>query len=105
MHLDDMNTQPPSAIGGLNVTLLAGLLVASVVIIVATSVALIVYVVRHRRLQQSFTSFANSHFDNRRGTTTFGSNDLGQLVCLLRMKLVEVRVAVCFVRLNPRLRF
>lgn len=76
MHLDDMNTQPPSAIGGLNVTLLAGLLVASVVIIVATSVALIVYVVRHRRLQQSFTSFANSHFDNRRGTTTFGSNDL-----------------------------
>ncbi|KAI5699301.1 hypothetical protein M8J75_000856 [Diaphorina citri] len=29
------------------------------------------YVTRHRRLQQSFTQFANSHYDTRSGSATF----------------------------------
>jgi hypothetical protein len=52
------------------------LLVLAGAIVLLLSIALAVYVIRHRRLQRSFTSFANSHYDNRRGTTTFGTNDL-----------------------------
>ena len=39
-----------------------------------------IYIVRHRRLQRSFLSFANSHYDTRSGTTTFSAGDeLGTL--------------------------
>ena len=63
----------------MNKPLVVGLAVTGSVVFVVLCATLVVYVVRHRRLQQSFTSFANSHYDNRRGLTTFGSNDLGQL--------------------------
>ena len=40
-----------------------------------------IYVVRHRRLQRSFLSFANSHYDTRTQSTRFEANeDLGNFV-------------------------
>lgn len=44
--------------------------------IVALGAALGYFVVRHRRLSNSFTQFANSHYDTRRGQATFpGTTD------------------------------
>ncbi|XP_012150619.1 sortilin-related receptor isoform X2 [Megachile rotundata] len=45
-------------------------------LIVALGSALVYFVVRHRRLSNSFTQFANSHYDTRRGQATFpGTTD------------------------------
>jgi hypothetical protein len=41
------------------------------------------YVTRHRRLQQSFTQFANSHYDTRSGSATFCGVD-GLAECKLK---------------------
>lgn len=59
-------------------SLIIGLLVPGVIVVMALLTVLVIFIIRHRRLQNSFTTFANSHFDNRRGTTTFGTNDLGE---------------------------
>jgi len=72
-------TPAPNSDSGLSKPLMLGVGVTVSVVLIALFAALVVYVIRHRRLQQRFTSFANSHYDSRRGTTTFGSNDLGQL--------------------------
>ncbi|XP_022107466.1 sortilin-related receptor-like [Acanthaster planci] len=54
--------------------------VAAVSLIILLVIALGYFVVRHRRLQRSFMSFANSHYDPRSGTATFssGDEDLGE---------------------------
>ncbi|KAG5337450.1 SORL protein, partial [Acromyrmex charruanus] len=45
-------------------------------IVIALGAALAYFVVRHRRLSHSFTQFANSHYDTRRGQATFpGTTD------------------------------
>ncbi|XP_046432202.1 sortilin-related receptor-like isoform X1 [Neodiprion fabricii] len=45
-------------------------------LIIALGAALGYFVVRHRRLSNSFTQFANSHYDTRRGQATFpGTTD------------------------------
>ena len=49
--------------------------IAAGVIILVLVVILVYFVVRHRRLQQSFMSFANSHYDTRSGTATFANTD------------------------------
>uniref|UniRef100_A0A8D9B9P9 Sortilin-related receptor n=1 Tax=Cacopsylla melanoneura TaxID=428564 RepID=A0A8D9B9P9_9HEMI len=51
----------------------------TVFIILSLCGLLTYYVVRHRRLQQSFTQFANSHYDTRSGSATFcGVDGLGE---------------------------
>ncbi len=43
-----------------------------------------VFILRHQRLQRSFLSYANSHYDTRSGTTTFNTgDDLGKNSSLL----------------------
>ncbi|XP_074652666.1 sortilin-related receptor-like isoform X2 [Tubulanus polymorphus] len=51
------------------------IVVSVVVVCVALGVVLVLYVIRHRRLQRSFLSFANSHYDTRSGTTRFTTSD------------------------------
>nr|XP_054761024.1 sortilin-related receptor-like [Lytechinus pictus] len=63
---------PPKAISK-NQALYAGIAVGLVVIVLI--VIVVYFAVRHRRLQQSFMSFANSHYDTRSGTATFATNE------------------------------
>ncbi len=59
--------------------ILAAIIVPLAVIVIIMAAVLTVYVVKHRRLQSSFLSFANSHYDTRSGRTRFStSDDLGQ---------------------------
>ncbi|XP_033641107.1 sortilin-related receptor-like isoform X1 [Asterias rubens] len=60
-------------------TWIAGIAAAGALILLLV-VFLVFFIVRHRRLQRSFMSFANSHYDPRSGTATFSNdddNDLG----------------------------
>ncbi len=60
-------------------TWIAGIGAAGALILLLV-VFLVFFIVRHRRLQRSFMSFANSHYDPRSGTATFSNdddNDLG----------------------------
>lgn len=50
---------------------LIGVVVGVVVLLAALGLLLGFMVVRHRRLQRSFVSFANTHYDTRSGATTF----------------------------------
>ena len=45
-------------------------------VVMLLSAGLVVFIVRHKRLQRSFLAFANSHYNIQSGTTTF-SEDLG----------------------------
>ncbi|KAL1138528.1 hypothetical protein AAG570_008591 [Ranatra chinensis] len=47
----------------------------ALVVIIMLVIALAVYVVRHRQLQNSFTLFANSYYSTRSGAARFTSSD------------------------------
>lgn len=57
---------------------------------------LVVLYVRHRRLQHSFTAFANSHYNSRLGSAIFSSGDeLGErrvLLCIFASFSVFISV-------------
>lgn len=66
--------------GSSNIWLIIG--IASVtVLVILLAASLVYFVIRHQRLQRSFMSFANSHYDTRSGTATFegeeNNTDLG----------------------------
>jgi len=52
-----------------------GIAVGVVVVIVVLAAGLVVFMIRHRRLQRNFLSFANSHYDTRSGAATFTTGD------------------------------
>ncbi|KAK2146587.1 hypothetical protein NP493_3608g00002 [Ridgeia piscesae] len=54
---------------------LAAIIVPCVLVVIALVLVLTIFAVRHVRLQNSFRSFANSHYDTRSGTATFSSSD------------------------------
>ena len=84
LHLipEKINANPTKAPSGnvISDTNLVAILVPICLVVLILVVVLGIYVIRHHRLQRSFVSFANSHYDTRSGTTTFGSaNELGKL--------------------------
>lgn len=54
---------------------LVGISVGVAVVIVLLVVALVLFAIRHHRLQKNFLSFANSHYDTRSGAATFSTGD------------------------------
>jgi hypothetical protein len=78
--VDSPDTGPkPTPSGNTSQKTWIAAVVAAVSLAILLAIALGYFVVRHRRLQRSFMSFANSHYDPQSGTATFtaGDNDLG----------------------------
>ena len=59
----------------------------AVIIAIALGASLLVLFVRHRRLQRTFVSFANSHYDTRSGAATFSDQNLGKITNHLYLSL------------------
>ncbi|PVD26993.1 hypothetical protein C0Q70_12142 [Pomacea canaliculata] len=57
----------------LSKTNFVAILVPIGIVVVGLMVLVMVFVVRHRRLQRSFLAFANSHYNTRSETTRFGN--------------------------------
>ncbi|XP_016840986.1 sortilin-related receptor, L(DLR class) A repeats-containing-like isoform X2 [Nasonia vitripennis] len=62
----------------MNASSILSLAIPICLLVIALGAALAYFVIRHRRLSNSFTQFANSHYDTRRGQATFpGTVDAG----------------------------
>lgn len=68
------NALPSTADVSISKTNLVAILVPTGLIIMVLSAGLVVFIVKHRRLQRSFLSFANSHYNIQSGTTTFSDD-------------------------------
>jgi len=63
----------------------------AVIIVIALGASLLVLFVRHRRLQRTFVSFANSHYDTRSGAATFSDQNLGNSINLIHINHISVQ--------------
>ena len=70
--------------GGMSKATIAGIVTPLVVIIVVLVTVVGVYVIRHRRLQHSFMSFASSHYSSHTGRTTFSGEGLSTSPVILQ---------------------
>ena len=70
--------------GGMSKATIAGIVTPLVVIIVVLVTVVGVYVIRHRRLQHSFMSFASSHYSSHTGRTTFSGEGLSKPPVILQ---------------------
>ncbi|CAA9994250.1 unnamed protein product [Nesidiocoris tenuis] len=61
-------------------TRVIGIFVPVLLVMMLVGGAFVVFIVRHRRLQNSFTSFANSHYSTRSGNATFTADGLGSAI-------------------------
>ncbi|KAK7863063.1 hypothetical protein R5R35_006484 [Gryllus longicercus] len=70
-----MDTQSSSWRDVLLPSNLATILVPVILLLLVLVAGLVFFAMRHRRLQRSFASFANSHYDTRSGAATFSGSD------------------------------
>ncbi|XP_059482311.1 sortilin-related receptor-like [Neocloeon triangulifer] len=70
-EINTMETSQPSWSELITPTHVVSVVVPVILVIVGLASALGCYIYRHQRLQHSFTSFANSHYNTRSGAATF----------------------------------
>jgi len=67
----------------MNTSSILSLAIPICLVVIALGAALAYFIVRHRKLSNSFTQFANSHYDTRRGQATFPGTTDGLGECYL----------------------
>nr|CAD7458755.1 unnamed protein product [Timema tahoe] len=74
-EVESVEVQAASWAAVLTTSNLVSVVVPVILVVIVLVAALGFFIFRHRRLQRSFVSFANSHYDTRSGATTFSGGD------------------------------